>query len=388
MLDSNGFTKKTYSEIIDEMEEKAKELFGEDVNTNAYTPLGIILRIFAWFHALLWDVTESVYNNSFPSTAEGVSMDRLGKLKGMTRLGADYAYGTLQINGNPNDTVPAGLVAGTKNNILFETTVDCTLDENGIGQVEIYAQEIGAKGNVDTGAITEIMYTDADIISVTNPEPTIGGRDIETDAEYYERFTNYPEKAGSSNVESIEAKLLETPGVRDAIVNQNTSSFEKDGLPPHCIAPFVFGGSDEDVADAIFSVAPGGIQVYGTTVVQVTDSKGNVHDIGFTRPETIQVYVRVQLTKGNEFPSDGISNVRQQILSYIGGQDESGNDYPGLGLKQNVVHAKLVATVLNTTGIDDAIIELSTDGINFNQNNIIIADNQVAKTSFDKVVVS
>lgn len=387
MLDRNGFSKKTYSDLIDEMEEKTKELFGEDVNTKAYTPLGVIIRIFAWFHAILWETVERVYNNSFPSTAEGVSMDRLGKLKGMTRLPADYAHGEIQIAGEPNESVAAGLIVGTKNNILFETTEDCTLDSNGVGYAEIYAQETGAKGNVDVGAITEIIESDPNVHSVTNLKPTEGGRDEETDAELYARFQEYPSKSGSSNVESIAAKLLEVPGVRDAIVNQNTSSIEKDGLPPHCIAPFVFGGNNEDVAQAIFSVAPGGIQVYGTTVVQVTDSKGNVHDIGFTRPETIQVYVRVQLTKGNEFPSDGIANVRRQILSYIGGPDETGNEYPGLGLKENVVHAKLVAAVLNMPGVDDAIVELSTDGINYFQSNITVGSNQVAKTSYDKVVV-
>ncbi|KZM54901.1 hypothetical protein A3Q35_13155 [Aeribacillus pallidus] len=388
MLDRNGFSKKTYSDLIDEMEAKAKELFGEDVNTKAYTPLGIILRIFAWFQAILWDNVERVYNNSFPGTAEGVSLYRLGKLKGMTPLKADYAYGKIQITGEPNESVAAGLVVGTKNNILFETTEDCKLDGNGVGYAEIYAQESGAKGNVDAGAITEIIELDPNVHSVVNLEPTTGGRDAETDAEFYERFQNYPEKSGSSNIESIEAKLLEVPGVRDAIVNQNTSSFEKDGLPPHCIAPFVFGGSDEDVAQAIFSVAPGGIQVYGTTVVQVTDSKGTVHEIGFTRPETIQVYVRVTLTKGPDFPADGVTNVRNQILSYIGGTDEHGNEYPGLGLKQNVVHAKIVAAVLNSVGVDDAIVELSTDGINYFQSNIVVDSNQVAKTSYDKVVVS
>lgn len=388
MLDSTGFSKKTYSQIIDEMEEKTKELFGEDTNTKAYTPLGIIIRVFAWFHALLWEVVERVYNNSFPSTAEGVSLDRLAKLKGMTRLPADYAYGQIQITGTANETIPAGLVVGTKTGVLFETTEDCVLDANGVGNVEIYAQETGSAGNVEAGTITEIVESDSNVSAVVNPEPTTSGRDQETDSEFYERFKTYPEKSGSSNVESIQAKLLEVSGVRDAVVNQNTTMVEKDGLPPKCIAPFVFGGKDEDVAEAIFSVVPGGIQAYGTTVIQVTDSKGNVHDIGFTRPETIQVYVRVQLTKGNEFPSDGIANVRRQILSYIGGPDETGYEYPGLGLKQNVVYAKLVATVLNTTGVGDAIVELSADGINYGQANIIVADNQVAKTTYDKVVIS
>jgi uncharacterized phage protein gp47/JayE len=386
-LDSNGFKRKTYDDLFAEMSDKARELFGENINLSARSFMGLLIRLFAWALSLVWYTIEKVYNNSFPGTAEGVSLDRAVKFKGISRLKADYAHGEIQITGEPNATIEAGFVVGTKNNVLFETTEDCTLDSNGVGYAEIYAQETGSEGNVQVGDITEIITPLENVTSVINLEPTDGGRDEETDAELYARFQEYPSKSGSSNVESIAAKLLEVPGVRDAVVNQNTSSVEKDGLPPHCIAPFVFGGSDEDVAQAIFSVAPGGIQVYGTTVVQVTDSKGTVHDIGFTRPETIQVYVKVTLTKGAEFPSDGLTAVRNQILNYIGGTDENGNEYPGLGLKQNVIHSKLIAVVLNTTGVDDAIVELSTDGINYFQSNIIVDSNQVAKTTYDKVVV-
>lgn len=387
MLDQNGFVKKAYSQIVDEMEAKAKELFGEDVNTKAYTPLGIILRIFAWFHSILWDVVEKVYNNSFPGTAEGVSLWRLGKLKGITPLVADYSHGEIRITGKPREVIAAGLVVGTESNILFETTHDCTLDSLGVGTTEIYAQETGATGNVEPGTITVVVFSDADIYSVTNLASTEGGRDLETDAEFYERFQKYPERSGSSNTESIEAKLLETSGVRDAIVSQNTTMIEQNGLPPKCIAPFVFGGNDQDVAQAIFSVAGGGVEVFGDTIVQVTDSKGNVHDIGFTRPSTLQVYVRVALTKGTNFPSDGLKIVQNQVLSYIGGTDDVGNDYPGLGLKQNVVHAKLVAIILNVQGVEDALVELSTDAVNYIQGNIVIDSNQVAKTTDNKVVV-
>lgn len=49
LLNETGFQRQTYSELLDGMEDKAKELFGEDINTSSKTPLGIILRIFAWF---------------------------------------------------------------------------------------------------------------------------------------------------------------------------------------------------------------------------------------------------------------------------------------------------------------------------------------------------
>jgi len=72
LLNENGFQRKTYSDIVDEMEDKAKEQFGEDVNTSSRTPLGIIFRIIAWFLAGVWDIAERVYNSGFVSKSEGV----------------------------------------------------------------------------------------------------------------------------------------------------------------------------------------------------------------------------------------------------------------------------------------------------------------------------
>ncbi|WP_026678223.1 baseplate J/gp47 family protein [Fictibacillus gelatini] len=388
MVDENGFQRKTYADLIEEMEARAKELFGEKLNLTPRSFMGILIRLFAWFLAVVWQVAEKVYNNSFPGTAEGVSLDRLAKLKGMTRLNADYAYGKINITGNPGAVIPSGFVVGTQSGIHFETTEEITLDGSGKGVAEIYAVETGSRGNMTAGQITEIITPLADVSSITNLEPTAGGRERETDAEFYARFQEYPSKKGASGTESIKARLLEVPGVRDAIVNQNTAMVEKNGIPPKSIAPFVFGGEDQAVAQAIFSVKAGGIQSYGTTVIDVRDSKGNLHQIGFSRPTEISVFVKVQLTKGANFPSDGIQRVKNQILSYIGGKDENGFEYPGLGLDQDVVYAKLVAVALSIDGVDDAIVQLSTDGINYSQSNIVVSSDQVAKTSTSKVVIT
>lgn len=389
MLDENGFKKKTYAELIEEMEAKAREGFGETINLSPRSFLGILIRLYAWFLAIVWQVIEKVYNNSFPGTAEGVSLDRAVRFKGISRNLEEYAYGKVKIRGTPGATIETGFIVGTKNNIYFETTEDAVLDEIGEAIVEIYAEEKGTQGNVAAGEITEILYPDPEVIfEVINLEPTAGGTDRETDTALYTRYQSYPPNKGSSDLEGIQAELLEIPGVRDAIVSQNTSMVEKDGIPPKSIAPFVFGGTDLDVAKAIFGRKAGGIQSFGSTVVEVFDSKNIKHYIGFTRPEIIQIYVRVTLTKKANFPSDGIEIVRAQILNYIGGENESGTEYPGLGLKQNVIINQIVWSIIELNIVDDVAVELSTDGVTYTSGNITVLDGKVAKTSFDKVVVS
>lgn len=72
MLDEHGFKRKTYDELLTDMESKAKELFGEDINLSSHSALGVFLRIIAWFMALIHELAERVYNSGFISSADGV----------------------------------------------------------------------------------------------------------------------------------------------------------------------------------------------------------------------------------------------------------------------------------------------------------------------------
>ncbi len=101
LLDETGFQRQTYSELVDSMEDRAREQFGEDVNTSSKTPLGIIIRIFAWFLAGLWDIAERVYNSGFVSKSEGVQLDRLGSNSGIMREPAAESVVTLSFTGEP-----------------------------------------------------------------------------------------------------------------------------------------------------------------------------------------------------------------------------------------------------------------------------------------------
>ena len=62
-LTERGFLRPSYADLLDAFEVKAKELFGSTVNLSVRSPLGIFLRIFAWFAGLTWQLAEDVYNS-------------------------------------------------------------------------------------------------------------------------------------------------------------------------------------------------------------------------------------------------------------------------------------------------------------------------------------
>ena len=92
-LTSKGFERLTYDEIVNKKIQKAKELFGEDIDTSELTPLGKFIRINAFDLAEAEEEAEYIYYSIFPNTASGVSLDRLCTFVGISRNPATSAKG-------------------------------------------------------------------------------------------------------------------------------------------------------------------------------------------------------------------------------------------------------------------------------------------------------
>mgnify|MGYP002911859214 CR=1 FL=1 len=81
-LTERGFRRPTYTELLDALEYKARELFGSKANLTVRSPIGLFLRIFAWILNMLFSTIEDVYNSRFVDTAVGTSLYNLGKAIG------------------------------------------------------------------------------------------------------------------------------------------------------------------------------------------------------------------------------------------------------------------------------------------------------------------
>lgn len=389
MLDSNGFKRKTYDDLLNDMSAKARELFGADANVSERAVLGILLRVMAWFLSLAWMAIEAVYHSGFRSSAEGVQLDKLLPLAGTRRLQAEYATGTIKINGTENVTIPAGFIVSTQSDITFETINDCVLDNDGEGYVEIVCTAIGAIGNVEPNTITVIENPSADVISVTNPVRTSGGREVETDQEARERSDVTVEGQGSGTTAAIRAELLKINDVRAAYVYENDKL--TTGLyntPGKSLQPFVLGGDDEEIAQSILRKKTGGIESYGTTVIEVTDIGGHPHSIGFTRATEKRVYAKIELSKDVTFTSTGENDVKDALVSYIGGARTNNTMASGLTMGESVIFAKALAYTMEIAGVVDANLSLSIDGVTFSTDNISIAINEVAQLNAADIEVT
>jgi uncharacterized phage protein gp47/JayE len=168
------------------MGERARTLFGEDINLSERSPLGLFIRVNAWEISNLWESLEDSYLSAFAIYAEGVALDNVVSNFGRERFEPGYAKGLLKIIGDEGAIVPEGIIVATKDNITFKTQYEVKI-EDGFTIVDIKAVEPGAGGNVAAGTITEVVTPIAGIDSIINEKPTEGGRETELDMPLRER---------------------------------------------------------------------------------------------------------------------------------------------------------------------------------------------------------
>lgn len=383
----DGFRRKTYNEILSDLQARAKEVFGDNINLSNTSFLGMWLQNEAWEIAELWELAEDVYYSPFVDTSEGSSLDGVGKYITIGRKPNTKSKGVVVIEADKGTRFPKTFRVSDENvSKVFETTKDVTVDETEVVEIPIISIHSGLDMNVEPYFITKAVNPIPGIKKIYNKEPTIGGANTETDKEFRERYYRSASKGGSSTREAVEAALLDMDDVIDAFVDENDTMEYLDDIPPKCLAPYAFGSEDEKIAKTILKAKAGGIRSYGTTEVLVMDSKGVEHIIGFTRPTVRYIYVRLNITKDKGYPGDDV--VTRAVLNYIGGEDKEGISYKGLKLGENVVISKIMSSVMCLQGIKDIEVEISLDGETYQITNLEIAKKEIAKTSYDKVVIN
>jgi len=341
----NGFERKTRVEIVSDMKAKAKNLFGNDINLNVNSPLGIIIQLISYPTSLLWFGLEAIYNAMDINAAAGQDLDNLAKKLGIRRYSSAKAVGEVTFTGDNNVLIPEGFQVETEEDEpkVFQTTEQVIITSGSI-TVEIVSIEGGSEYNVPSNTITEMTEVLAGIDDVTNAAETFGGRDRETDTELRERYFQSLDRAGGSTTTSVRANVLEETETSDCIILENiTMEVDGNGLPPKSFETIVFGGTNQAIANAIFEKKPGGIEPFGSITETVIDASGNSQNVGFSRATGINIYIKAELITNSDYPADGDNQVISEIEDYIN----------SLSINENVIYRKIIDVIFNVPGVVD-----------------------------------
>jgi uncharacterized phage protein gp47/JayE len=374
-ITNEGFNRKRLDQLLLELNDEVKSIFGDNFNVSPESPDGQVNGTVSESNANLWEIAEEAYNSFNPSAVTGVTQDNLYQLNGLLRLAATSSYAVVTIVGDQGTVVPLGsLISTSDTNVQFATESEVTIPIGGSTTVIASA--------IDTGDILALANTltviDTPITgwsSATNALDAIVGTEEESDVEFRARRDRSVARDAQAIVDAIFAEVRSVSGVTQAVVLENDTDTGPDtnGLPAHSIHTIVVGGSDSDIAEAIFVKKTLGATPFGTTTVSVNDDQGIPHNISFSRPAQVPIYVEVNLTTFADYPSDGDDQIKQAIVDYAEGNLVQGR---GFFLGDNVIHSEIYSPINTIPGhtVDSMFIKISSPADQTNDIPITISE--------------
>ena len=385
--DDGTFQRKHYDEIETDIEEKARDEFGDDVDLSQGSPIKQLLDVSSLEDERLWQVLEHLYYSAYYEDAFGAQLDKILSLANIERRPRQGASGVVVFRVNqPNAdtvTIPQGTRVTTHETtarpaIPFKTLDVGTLQTGTTStdripiralepwETDLAAEWLGNQTNVAADTITRMPSPVAGVDSVSNPYPTgatnenigfdfVSGRDPETDAQLRQRWENSLGSDGKASLNAIRAAVRSVPTVEDVAIEENTSMVDETGtggLPPKSFRVTVLGGGNNEVAHAIMDTRAAGIESYGDTSGQSTTNDGVTRTEYFDRADRVGIFVHADLYVGEEFPENGNLLVENAIIEYIGGETVEGDQYIGLGMGENVVYDQVFKRAVNVQGVN------------------------------------
>lgn len=277
-----------------------------------------------------------VYNERSPLTAAGAALDTVVQINGIARKSSDFSTCPVVVTGVAGTIIPQG-VAQDQNNFLWDLPLDLEIPGGGSITVTAQCETIGAI-NAAENTINQISTSGSGgtqgWLSVNNPSAAASpGQPVEQDSQLRARQAVSVSRVAKTLVDSTLAAIAEVSGVtrynpgaqtpggaQGTSVENPSGSPDSWGNPAHSISMVVEGGTDLDVATAIYNNKTPGCFTNGTTSVVVTDPiNNNSMTIGFFRPTDTPIYVIANvhgLTPA--FNSAVLAAIQTALTTYLG----------------------------------------------------------------------
>ena len=381
------FINMRYPDVLEDLQDKARELWGEDINLSSASTLGKYVEMIAYERSLMIEHMQNLYNSKSIANSSGQALiDNLSDWAIKPRK-ATYAEGLIKAEVTRGAVINAGaLLRGGNVNGLYEVAKNYRADSDGYIMMEVTSQVAGIDGNAKRNTINTIVNDVRGLISVTNPEPFVNGQNAETDEELKERHEKSRSIRGSRRLAAIEANLLQrVDGIKSATVLENDTMEERDGIPPKAIHTIYAGGDGEEVAKIVMELKAAGIQAHGHKIYELPDEKDYLHKIGVTTATDKDVYLRITITSSHDISE---SDVKRAVYKVVGGTYENVL-YQGLSMGDTLYPSRVEGgTACEVKGVLDIVAETSADGKTYKRVAIEVERYEVINLKGVEVVIN
>jgi uncharacterized phage protein gp47/JayE len=312
--------------------------FGGSLNPSVATPQGQLSTSLSSIIAACNDLLLFYTAQVDPAFASGRFQDAIARIYFLSRLGSLPTAVACVCTGAVGTIIPQGSLVASTDGTVYQSEDAATIGSGGTVTVQFSSINDGPKP-CPVGSITFIQTSIPGWDAVTNPADGTPGRSTETRAELEQRRQQSVALNSISIVQSIRGTVLNVDDVIDAYVTENPGASAATiggvSISAHSIYVAAVGGSDADVARAIWTKKPPGCNYVGNTTIAIEDTGSGyqspypTYDVTFERPTALPIFFDVELADGSDVPADAATQVRNAIVAAFNGQD--GGARAGIG---------------------------------------------------------
>ena len=369
-----GFSADDVSDVRAALAQAWKQAFRSDntaeLNTEPETPAGQIID--SQTASITQKDSELLYlaNMLNPLKATGIFQDALGEIYYIRRKPAIASSAVIKCTGLPGTVIPVSAqIMSTADDTVWQNTEAQTIGSDGTCECVFECQSSGLI-SAATGTLSRINTMVAGWDTAVNPQAATVGQNAETQGAFEARRYASVGLNSRGTISAVYARVANCANVVSCIVRENKTNvpIEIDGyyLKAHSVFVSVVGGSDEDIAEAIYNSCSAGCDYNGNTTVAVTDSATKaVEKVTFYRPAEFDVYVKVTLQGKDSLPDEYEKTVKSAVYNNFYGESTAtigGDPILRVAPGDTVLASRFIPSVLDS-GIAQVVrILVSTDG--------------------------
>jgi hypothetical protein len=329
-LSDAGFVAPAEADILAGVFADLQAAFGGALNQQLGTPQGQLASSLAAIIGATNDQFLNITNQVDPAFADGRMQDAIARIYFLTRLPPLSTQVTAVATGAPGTLIPVGSLAQTTSGVTFQSLGDAVIGTGGTVSIPFAAIDTGPIA-CPAESLNRVLRAVPGWDAVLNPLPGTPGRDVESRFDFEQRRQASVAVNAVGILPAIRAAVLNVPDVLDAYVTENSGAATRTSagvdLPPHSLYVCAYGGTDADVARAIWAKKNPGCDYFGNTTVTVLDTDSGYgtpypsYDVTFQRPTALPVQVYVTLANSTAVPADAGAQIQTVVQAAFNGQD-------------------------------------------------------------------
>ena len=333
--------------------------FGGGLNPGLETPQGQLASSQA---AVIGDKNNEValiVNQVDPQYSADRFQDAIGRIYFLTRKPATPTAVTATLGGIAGTVIPAGTFAQDTDGNTYALSGDATIGIAGTVDADFQNVQTGPIPCA-AGTLTSVYQAILGWDTITNAADGTMGSNVESRADFEYRRRNSVALNGKGTPQAIYAAVFDLLDVLDVYVKDNPSGNTVNTGPtnypilPHSVYVAVVGGTDAEVAAAIWRKKDTGCDYNGNTTVTVTDNAGYsypqpTYTVKFERPAALPVLFAVSLVDDPSLPSDIVQRVKAAIIARFNGADGTTRERIGSLILASRYYGAVVAVASNVS---------------------------------------